>query len=115
MADAQMEEFQDRLRRVTRNRHRGKAFATVDTFGGVPHRARTRRMSLLRPALLLVAVFMALKAALLLEIGPADYQDRVDRLRAGSQMEAAGAWAMQMDPMTVWLAQQMRELLRSPV
>jgi len=116
MADAQMEEFQERIRRVTQGRRRGGAVAAVmSPLGGARRRAHPRRRSLLRPVLLLLAVLMALKAALLMEIGPVDYQGRVERLREGSQVEMAGAWVMQMDPATVWLAEQMRELLKSPI
>lgn len=112
MADPQMEEFYGRLRRVSRNHRRGAAFATTDTLGGVAYRPRAQRPSLMRPALLAVAIFMGLKAALLIEIGPEDYQGRVDRLRQGSQVEAAGAWPMQMDPLTVWLSEQLRALFK---
>ncbi|WP_212525532.1 hypothetical protein [Actibacterium sp. MT2.3-13A] len=110
MADTQMEEFHGRLRRVAQNRSRGAGFATADTAGGSPRRARRPRRSLLRPALLVLAVFMALKAALLAEIGPADYQGRVERLRDGTAVAAAGAWALQVDPATRWLAGQLHAL-----
>lgn len=117
MADPQMEEFYGRLRRVAHNQRRGAAFEVPGTVGGARyrHRARAQRPSLLRPTLLVLAVFMVLKSVLLVQIGPVDYQGRVDRLREGSQIEAAGAWALKMDPLTIWLAGQFRELFRRPI
>jgi hypothetical protein len=114
MADPQMEEFYGRLRRVAQNQRRGAGFEVPGTVVRTRYRTRARAHSpsLLRPALLLLAVFMVLKSALLVEIGPVDYQGRVDRLRQGSQIEAAGAWALQMDPITIWTAGQFRELFK---
>lgn len=109
MADPQMQEFYGRLKRVDRIHRRGGGFEAPGTLGRSYYTARPRR-SLLRPLLLLVAGFMILKAVLLVQIGEADFQGRVATLNEGSQLEQIGAWALQMDPATIWLAEQMRGL-----
>lgn len=63
--------------------------------------------------LLLVAVALILfKAALLLHLGPQTYDDRVGTLAQGTGAEKAGAWVMQADPATVYVADQVGALLR---
>lgn len=114
MADPQMNEFYGRLKRVERIHRRGGGFEAEGTLGR-PRAVERRRSSWLRPLLLVVAGFLFLKALLLMQIGPIDYQERVDRLSQGTQVEQVGAWAMQMDPATVWVSHRLRELLKSPV
>lgn len=54
---------------------------------------------------------MVIKSLLLMQIGEANYQDRVTRLQAGGHVETAGAYVMQMDPVTVWIAERLREIV----
>lgn len=114
MADVHMKEFRGRLRRVERIRRRGGAFEAAGTLGRGGYVTRERR-SLFRPLLITLAVGLILKAALLMQIGAQDYQDRVDRLAQGDRVEAVGAFLMQADPATVWLSETMRELFKAPV
>ncbi|MDA7426270.1 hypothetical protein [Thalassococcus lentus] len=55
---------------------------------------------------LAVLAFMAFKVLLLTGIGEELYMERVSVLQLGNTYERAGAWLMQIDPVTAWLSQQ---------
>lgn len=114
MSDPQVQEFHDRLRRVERIHRRGGGFEAAGTLSR-PYYVQRQRRSWLRPALLVVAGVFVLKSALLAQIGPVDYQGRVEALQGGTQLEEAGAWVLQMDPATVWLSERMIEIFTPPV
>lgn len=61
---------------------------------------RIRRRSVLKPVVLLVLGFMAFKIFTLYAIGEATYQARVDLMSAGTPIEVAGGWLMQIDPLS---------------
>lgn len=113
MANRQMDEFQGRLQRIDKIHRRGGGFEAVGTLGRAEYRER-RSFSIFRPLLLVFAVLLILKTALLMQIGVADYQERVDRLALGGDVERIGAFVMQADPVTVWLSERMIELLSVP-
>ncbi|WP_152544678.1 hypothetical protein [Actibacterium mucosum] len=109
-----MKEFRGRLRRIDKIRRKGGAFEATGTLGSRAYVVRERR-SFFRPLLITIAIGLCLKAALLMQIGTEDYQDRVDRLAQGDRVEAFGAFLMQADPATVWLSEKMREVFKTPV
>lgn len=115
MADPQVQEFHDRLKRVDSIHRRGGGFEAHGTLGRSQSGNASRRKSLLRPVLLVVASFMMLKAALLMQIGVIDYQERVERLSQGSQVEVVGAWVLQLDPATILIADTLKDLFKSPL
>ena len=55
--------------------------------------------------------FFAFKAFLLSSLGPSGYQYRVDSLQQGTSVEQAGAWVMQIDPLTQILSVQLNKVL----
>jgi hypothetical protein len=59
---------------------------------------------LLRGVLLSLLTFVGLKAFLYIQLGPEAYAARTVTLEGGSTVEALGAWAMAMDPATLWVA-----------
>lgn len=113
MSNPQMKEFYGRLRRVERIHRRGGGFEAVGTLSRSVYVER-RTNSLFRPLLVTLCVGIALKVALLLQIGTTDYQERVDRLAQGGQTEKVGAFIMQADPLTVWLADRTKEIFAVP-
>lgn len=114
MANSQMNEFLGRVERVERMHRRGLGFEAPGTLGRSAYREQTRRTSLTRPLFVFLAVGLILKAALLIQIGESDYKTKVDRLRAGDSLERIGAYVMQADPMTVWIAQKAKEVFAVP-
>lgn len=53
-----------------------------------------------------VAALFMFKAFLLANLGADPYQERLDSLANGTDFEKAGAWIMQADPATRYLAEQ---------
>jgi len=113
MAHHQSKEFQRRLQRVEKIHRRGGGFEAAGTLGRSAYHKKESR-SLFRPLLFTLAIGLALKAALLMQIGEVDYRERVDRLAQGGQVEKVGAYVMQADPITLWLAQNMKEIFKAP-
>lgn len=115
MADANMKDFGKRVRRINK-RHRKLANGFVPS---VNHDglivAKVRRSGPRFPwkgvALCFVA-FFAFKGFLLVQLGETTFNERVQKLEAGTVVEQAGAYAMSADPVTKWIASQIQSVLR---
>ncbi|NSX54226.1 hypothetical protein HRQ87_05385 [Sulfitobacter sp. 1151] len=71
--------------------------------------ARPRRAAPRFPVkgiILMIIAFFAFKGFLLAQLGDATYGQRIATLQQGTGVEQAGAWAMQVDPLTQWIAGQ---------
>lgn len=101
--------FSKRLRRLDR-KHRAMArgYETCMRPDGLivakPNGSRPRLP--IKPLIFLAACFVLFKAFLMTQLGPVVYAERVERLAAGTVVEQAGAWAMQSDPASEWVARQ---------
>ncbi|MEW2919145.1 hypothetical protein AB1A64_18915 [Ruegeria sp. ANG10] len=62
--------------------------------------------------LLCLAGLFAFKTFLLTSLGASAYQYRVDSLAQGTSVEQAGAWVMQVDPVSEFLATNINSLIR---
>jgi len=62
--------------------------------------------------LIVLAVFFLFKGFMLASVGAATYDQRVAALADGSPFEQGGAWVMQADPVTKYVAERMRPILR---
>ncbi|MEL6887547.1 MAG: hypothetical protein AAFO86_02455 [Pseudomonadota bacterium] len=65
---------------------------------------RVRRSFPLRTLVLVVFGFFAFKGFMLASLGEITYNERVAKLGNGTVAEQAGAWVMQSDPFTTFLA-----------
>lgn len=65
-----------------------------------------------KAVLLFLAAFFVFKGFLIANIGVDGYQDRVASLQNGNSVEVAGAWVMQIDPLSEWIAQKIGPVLR---
>lgn len=115
MAEAQSEIFDKRLRRITR-RHRklSHGYVTSVNHDGLII-ARPRRIGPRFPwkgLMVTVALFLLFKGFLYANLGEITYSERVAKLQEGTLAEQIGAYAMQADPATVFLAGQIAPLLR---
>ncbi|MCU0909442.1 MAG: hypothetical protein MUF73_18900 [Rhodobacteraceae bacterium] len=115
MADPNHVKFDRRLERILRDhRKRSRGYVTTVNHDGLliarPKRA-VGSTALLRGLLLCLATFVVLKAVLYVRLGPEAYAARTVQLDGGSIPDRIGAWAMTMDPATLWLATQIQGLV----
>lgn len=108
MSDPNIVDFYSRISRIERGHSKGMGFEATGTLGRSHyHRpARKHRLSLLLPAVFIIAAALGLKAAIYLDAGAAAYQQRVDQLLAGQGIDRVGGLIMQVDPVTVFLSEQ---------
>lgn len=115
MADAKQIQFSQRLRRIDRH-HRKLArgyVASINHDGLIIARPR-RQTSLfpMRGLFLCLLTLLAFKGFLFAQLGQTSFDERVARLQSGTIVEKMGAFAMQADPATVWIAEQIRPFIR---
>jgi hypothetical protein len=107
-------EFDKRVRRIER-KHRKMARGGVpfiDRTGLVSMRPRRARIRVpLRGLLLLAAGFIAFKGLVLADLGGELYAERLETLSNGTVVEQAGAWIMQADPASKWVAARIWPML----
>ena len=75
---------------------------------------RTRRARTARPIkglVLLAAGVIAFKGLILAAVGPLEYNERLAKMAQGTQIEQGGAWVMQIDPATEFIAGLLGPLL----
>lgn len=65
-----------------------------------------------RAVLMAVAGFFLFKAFMVASLGTTTYDARVDRLAIGTPIEQGGAWVMQIDPVTQFVAGQIGPYIR---
>lgn len=99
--------FYQRVRSLDR-KHRAmdRGYSTyVRPDGLIVARPRAARPRLwLRPVIFGLAGFLMFKSFLIAGLGAQVYAERVDRLEAGTVVEQAGAWAMQPDRLSQYIA-----------
>ena len=108
-------DFDDRLRKIGR-KHRAMAngYTTYMRSDGLVVARPVRRGPRI-PLRLIVYIVVALvgfKGFLLAALGPVTYGERVARLAEGTMVEQAGAFVMQADPASTWIATRLGPVLR---
>lgn len=71
---------------------------------------RVRSAISVRVLMLALLGFFVFKAFLLFHLGETTYQNRVDTLNTGTPVEQAGAWVMQIDPVSELLSVQLSRI-----
>lgn len=107
-------EFDQRVHRLNKKHSKlSRGYrATMRKDGLVVMKPQRVRSAVPAKVLLFTLVgFFAFKAFLLSSLGPTGYQYRVDDLKNGTQVELAGAWVMQIDPLSQFLSVQLNKLL----
>ena len=112
------ETFDNRLHRIKRTGRRTKkakkSFEPVIGPDGliiVRHRKRGPSVPI-RGLIYLACGFILFKAIALTQFGTDSYNERVNAMQNGTVLEQAGAWVMQTDRVTLWVADKIRPLLR---
>ncbi len=107
--------FDKRLKRIVRRHDRmasSGAVKTVNADGLIVARPRVYKPKFpLKGILVLVILGFLFKGFLFAYLGEAEYANRVAGLSEGSMMEKVGAWVMQADPATMFLAGSIESLL----
>lgn len=115
MSAYQYEEFERRMRRISRRHTRlsqgYRTEITGDNLVIAKPRAR-KRSGAVRGLIVILFTMLFFKGFLHAQLGPAAYADRIERLGNGTIVEQAGAWAMTADPVTLWLSEKIGSLVR---
>ncbi|MEM8656053.1 MAG: hypothetical protein AAGF36_15030 [Pseudomonadota bacterium] len=102
------EDFEERLNVLGRKHTAmGKGYTTRVRGDGlivVKPKRQTRRGFPVRGLLGLVVGFFLFKAFMMASLGETTYGERIGKLSDGTALEQAGAWLMQLDPATRYLA-----------
>lgn len=108
-------QFDRRIQRLSRkHQSMSRGYATRMRADGLII-TTPRRSGVPVPVRAILFVFLALfafKGFLLASIGPDSYADRVQRLSDGTVVEQAGAWVMQIEPASAFIASQIGPILR---
>lgn len=115
MTDANYARFNQRLNEIE-SRHRGQSsgFVRLVERNGILAPAeptRGRRGLPVRGIVLSLLAFLGFKGVLLAQLGAVTYVSRVAQLEAGTVVEQMGAWAMRVDPVTLWIADMVSKVL----
>ena len=107
MTDVKQMQFENRLRQIgKKHRKLSQGYVTTVTADGliVANPQRKSGHHVVRSVFLCLAVMLAFKIFLYLEIGRDAYLARVAELQNGSMLDKVGAYVMVPDPLTVNLA-----------
>lgn len=107
--------FDKRLRRISRAHQKASYGYTpvVGADGLIEIRPRHQKAPFpIRNVALFVVGFLCFKAIVMASIGLAGFNDRVEILKSGTYVEQAGAWVMQADPASIWIAAQIGPFIR---
>lgn len=114
MSDANYIGFNTRLKKIRRSHRRmSNGYVRMVERDGLLVPVAKSRLSLgfpYRGLMLLVAGILLFKAVLLASLGAGIYDQKLAGFADGSTMEKIGAWVMQADPATRWLAGQIGQL-----
>jgi hypothetical protein len=108
-------QFNERLQLLAR-KHRAMShgYSTyIQPDGLIVARPRRRAIRISgRAVIMFVLAFIGFKAFLIANLGMLTYEERVTRLQSGTVVERAGAFAMQPDPLSTFVALQVGPILR---
>jgi hypothetical protein len=107
MLDPNMRDFYQRVGRIERIHQNGGGFEAVGTLGMSYYNslnAPRRRGNWVMPATLVLATIIGIKAAVLANVGPTNYADRIAILENGDAADRIGAYVLQADPLTSLVA-----------
>ena len=106
MQDTNLVEFYARVARHEKERSLGYGHEAEGTLGRKAFVRAKPRKSFLLPLIFVALCAFGLKGAILYSGGAEAYQTRVDRLNAGEGFDRLGGWLMQVDPMSVFVAEK---------
>ncbi len=104
-------DFDQRLRRIAKDHDRlstGRSRHKIGKDGLIVSRRKWLSMPRfpLKSLLLLAAGFIVFKAVVVHRLGTAAYEERLANLNTENTVDQVGGFLMQLDPATLWVAQQ---------
>lgn len=114
MADQNMVDFYGRVSRIKKARAKGYGFEAVGTLGRsyyVQHAPSRSRVSILKPALIVLFSAFGLKGAIHYQIGGSVYSERVAEMKSGEGFDRLGGYLMQADPVTMFVSAKLQETI----
>jgi hypothetical protein len=114
MADQNMVDFYGRVSRIKQARAKGLGFEAAGTLGRsyyLQHLPARRRISILKPMLIVLFSVFGLKGAIYYQIGGAVYTQRVADLKSGEGFDRLGGYLMQADPVTLYVSSKLRDTI----
>ena len=114
MADQNMVDFYGRVSRIKKARAKGYGFEAVGTLGRsyyTQHAPSRPRISILKPALIVLFSAFGLKGAIHYQVGGSVYSERVAELKSGEGFDRLGGYLMQADPVTVFVSAKLQETI----
>lgn len=112
MADPNLVDFYGRIARIETARSKGMGFEAAGTLGrSYYYRAAKKRRPVIAPVLFLALSLFVLKGAVLNAVGSDIYDGRVAGLMASEGFDRFGGWMMQSDPVTVFTAGKIGEVV----
>ena len=112
VTDPNLKDFYVRLGRIEKIRRAGGGFEAAGTLGlsySAPEERRS--MPVFRPLLVVFLAIIAIKGVIHHEVGAQTYAARVEVLRVGTSIDQIGAFIMQADPITVFVSDQIRDVM----
>ena len=107
MTDPNMIDFYRRAAGLQNAHAKGHRFEAAGALGRFHyHSGQTRRRSVLALSLFLLVLCCLLKGVIYQSIGAQSYDDRVAALHRGTVVQMAGAFLMQPEPVTRFIAEQ---------
>ena len=114
MADQNLVDFQGRVSRIKKARAKGLGFEAAGTLGRSYYAQRSparSRMSVLKPALIVMLGAFGLKGAIHYHIGAAVYSERVADLKSGQGFDRLGGYLMDADPVTRFVSANLQKTI----
>ena len=112
MADQNMVDFYGRVTRIKKARAKGYGFEAAGTLGRsyyTQHAPSRSKISILKPALIVLFGAFGLKGAIHYQIGGDVYLERVADLKSGEGFDRLGGYLMQADPVTIFVSAKLKE------
>lgn len=114
MADQNMVDFYGRVSRIKKARAKGYGFEAEGTLGRsyyLQHLPTRSRISILKPAMIVLFSAFGLKGAIHYQIGGSVYSERVAELQSGKGIDRLGGYLMQADPLTMFVSAKLQETI----
>ena len=116
MVDRNLQNFYGRIGRIEDIHRAGGGFEAEGTLGMSYYNARRRRprrrIGLLGPLAVVAMCVVGVKAVVHATIGAELYEERLADLRGGEGIARAGAYVLEADPVTLAIADRLRNLLQ---
>lgn len=114
MTDQNMVDFYGRVSRIKKARAKGYGFEAAGTLGRsyyTQHQPSRSRISILKPALIVLIGAFGLKGAIHYQIGGEVYSERVAELQSGEGFDRLGGYLMKADPVTLFVSAKLQETI----